>query len=159
MSLVLHTEPLTPEAFAPFGQVLAWREGEHPRRNFAAELFNDRPDARPNLRVQRTQPTPTPHQATVIERHRRSSQMFAPLSGGRYVVVVFPSDAEGRPLVAEGRAFIAEGDQAVNYGVDVWHHGFMAYETAGSFLMLRWEDGTPDDEEFLTLEEPLLIGG
>ena len=154
---ILKLRPLDAAAFAPFGQVLSYQLGDHVRRNYAAELFNDRPGARPNLRVQRTQPTALPFAASVIERHRRSSQMFAPLSGGKYLVVVFPSDHNGQPVIADGRAFLANGDQAINYSRDTWHHGFQAYETAGTFLMLRWEDGTGDDEEFLTLQEPLRI--
>jgi ureidoglycolate lyase len=155
--VLIRARPLEPEAFAPFGQVLQHRPGDLLRRNFAADLFSDRPDARPNLRVQRTQPTPLPLTATLIERHRHSSQMFAPLDGGRFLVAVWPSDAEGRPLLGQGRVFVARGDQAVNYNKDVWHHGFVAIEKAGAFLMLRWEDGTTGDEEFLPLPEPILI--
>jgi ureidoglycolate lyase len=153
----LKLRPLDRDAFAPFGQVLDWRDGLHPRRNYAAELANDRLDAVPNLRVQRTEPTPLPHVATKIERHPHSSQVFAPLSGGPYFVIVFPSDAQGEPLVDQGIAFAARGDQAVNYNRGTWHHAFMAREQAGTFLMLRWEDGTPDDEEVRPLDAPIVI--
>jgi ureidoglycolate lyase len=155
--LRIRIQKLDVHAFAPFGQVLAHQPGLADRRNFAAELFNDRPAARPNLRVQRTQPTPLPHTATKIERHRRSSQMFAPISCGSYLVVVFPSDPEGLPILDGGRAFAARGNQAVNYNRDVWHHGFLALERPGTFLMLRWEDGTSGDEEFLPLPHPIRI--
>jgi ureidoglycolate hydrolase len=144
-------------AFAPFGQVLAHKRGDSARRNFAAELFNDRVAARPNLRVQRTDPTPLPCFASKIERHRQSSQLFAPISGGRYLVVVFPSASDGHPLIEECRAFVAQGDQAINYNQDTWHHGFLALEQPGTFLMLRWEDGTSADEEFLALPNPIRI--
>lgn len=154
---VIRCEPLTREAFAPFGQVLDVQEGDIARRNFAAELTSDRPDARPNLRVQQTAPTSLPHIAKVIERHRHSSQMFAPLSGCGTVIVVFPSDVDGAPILAQGRAFVSRGDQAINYSRDTWHHGFMAAAPGGSYLMLRWEDGTPADEEFLTLDQPIMI--
>ena len=157
VATVLKAEPLTREAFAPFGQVLSYQPGDILRRNFAAELVNDRPDAKPNLRVQYTAPTPMPHLATKIERHSHSSQMFAPIAGVGCLVVVFPSDAAGAPILSEGRAFRARGDQAINYAKGVWHHGFMAADPGGVYLMLRWEDGTTGDEEFLTLEEPILI--
>jgi len=159
MACVLKLEPLTVEAFAPFGDVLEYRMGNHPRRNFAAELFNERGGARPNLRVQRTQPTRLPLDMTLIERHRHSSQMFAPLSGGPYLVVVFPSALDGSPLLNEGRAFAAEGNQAINYHRDIWHHGFAALGGAGTFLMLRWEDGSLGDEEFLPLAAPIRVEG
>jgi ureidoglycolate lyase len=156
-TMLIKAQPLDADYFAPFGQVLAYMPDLPARRNFAAELFSDRPAARPNLRVQRTQPTPLPHIATMIERHRRSSQMFAPISGGSYLVVVFPSAPDGQPLLDAGSAFVARGDQAINYNRDVWHHGFLALDNPGTFLMLRWEDGTSGDEEFLPLPHPIRI--
>src|SRR6185369_3122300 len=109
------------------------------------------------LRVQRTEPTPLPHVARLIERRRHSSQMFAPISGGSYLVVVFPSTEDCEPILDNGCAFIARGDQAINYNRDTWHHGFLALEAPGSFLMLRWEDGTSGDEEFRQLRDPIRI--
>ena len=155
--MIIKARPLNQAAFVPFGQVLAHDPGESARRNFAADLFSDRPGARPNLRVQRTEPTPLPHIARLIERHRHSSQMFAPISGGPYLVVVFPSATDGQPLLAEGCAFVASGESAINYNRDTWHHGFLALERPGTFLMLRWDDGTSDDEEFLPLTSPIRI--
>ena len=155
----LKLQPLdAEEAFAPFGQVLSpWREGDHPRRNYAAELFNDRSGARPNLRVQRTQPTSLPFRTTQIERHAHSSQMFAPLSGGPLFRHRLSLGCRRRAAVwRSGRAFRALGDQAVNYNVGTWHLGFMA-EEPGTFLMLRWEDGTSGDEEVLMLDIDITI--
>jgi len=157
VSIVLKLRPLDAAAFAPFGQVLEHRDGDHPRRNYAADLFSNRSRAVPNLRVQRTQPTRLPLDMTLIERHRHSSQMFSPLSGGSYLVVVFPSALDGSPLLNEGRAFAAEGNQAINYHRDIWHHGFAALGGAGTILKLRWEDGTLGDEEFLPLAAPIRV--
>ena len=66
---------------------------------------------------------------------------------------------DDRPVLDKGHAFLARGDQAVNYSKDVWHHGFVALGEAGAFLMLRWEDGTSSDEEFLSLPDPIRIEG
>lgn len=153
----LKVEPLVRALFAPFGQVLDFGPGDSVRRNFAALLFNGRAGANPNLRVQRTDPTPLPLLATAIERHRHSSQLFAPLSGGPYLVVVFPSATDGSPIFSQARAFAAGGDQAINYNRDTWHLGFRALWRPGTFLMLRWEDGTEGDEEFLSLPWPIQI--
>lgn len=157
MRLVLKVQPLDRAAFAPFGQVLEHRQGDNPRRNYAAELLSDRTRAKPNLRVQRTEPTSLPLLATKIERHRHSSQMFAPISGGPFLVVVFPSDRDSQPILNQGRAFAASGNQAINYNRDTWHHPFVALNAPGTFLMLRWEDGTAGDEEFLPLPQPIRI--
>ena len=155
--MILKIRPLVRDAFARFGQVLDYEPEDVARRNFAAELFSDRATARPNLRVQRTQPSELPVMARTIERHRHSSQMFAPISGGPYLVVVFPSDNDGQPVIEQGCAFRAAGNQAVNYNCNTWHHGFLALQVPGTFLMLRWEDGTSGDEEFLNLPEPIRI--
>jgi len=157
VNLVLKVRPLDRAVFAPFGQVLEHRQGDHPRRNYAAELFNGRAPAVPNLRVQRTEPTSLPLLATRIERHRHSSQMFAPISGGSFLVVVFPSDSESQPILDRGFAFAANGNQAINYNRDTWHHPFVAIFGTGTFLMLRWEDGSAGDEEFFSLPHPIRI--
>jgi ureidoglycolate lyase len=154
----LRIRRLTRTEFAPFGQVLDFAPGDEARRNFAAELFNGRTDARANLRVQHTDPTPLPHIASIIERHSHSSQLFAPLSGSPYLVVVFPSAEDESPVLSGGHAFLARGDQAINYRQGTWHHGFVALQRAGTFLMLRWEDGTRADEEFFRLSCPIHVG-
>ena len=155
--MILKLQPLTTEAFVPFGQALCWEPGNVLRHNYAAQLFNDRPAAKPNLRVQRTENTALPMEVTLIERHRHSSQIFAPLSGGPFLVIVFPSDPAGTPLLEKGMAFHARGDQAINYNRDTWHVGFSAYQKPGTFLMLRWEDGGPDNLEFLELSNKITI--
>jgi len=155
--MIIKVQPLSAAAFAPFGQVLQWTPGDAERQDHAAKLFNDRPGARPNLRVNRTEPTPLPYTATLIERHRHSSQMFAPLSGGSFLVMVFRSDKDAQPILESGLAFRGSGNQAINYNVDTWHHPFLALDSPGTFLTQRWEDGTSDDEEFLTLASPIRI--
>jgi ureidoglycolate lyase len=155
----MRARPLEAAAFAPYGQVLEQKPGDPARKNFAASLYSDRPAARPNLRIQRAAGAALPLTATVIERHRQSSQMFAPMSGCSYLVVVFPPDGERRPLLDQGAAFIAGPGQAVNYDADTWHHPFVALGEGGVFLMLRWEDGTEDDEEFFSLPASIRIEG
>jgi ureidoglycolate lyase len=153
----LKLRPLTAEAFAPFGQALSWKSGDQLRNNFAAKLFSGRQAAKPNLRIQRTDNVMLPLPITMIERHPQSSQMFAPLSGAPFLVIVFPSDSAGKPMLESGAAFHARGDQAVNYNRGTWHHGFMAFQRPGTFLMLRWEDGSAEDTEFLPLGEKITV--
>ncbi len=155
--MIIKVQPLSQQVFAPYGQVLAWSAGEPMRRDFAANLFNDRPGARLNLRVQRAECVSLPQTATLIERHCHSSQMFAPLTGGSYLLMVFLSDPNGGPILESALAFVGAGNQAINYNVNTWHHGFLALDLPGTFLTMRWEDGTSDDEEFLTLFHPIQI--
>lgn len=155
--MIIKAQALEHKLFAPFGQVLSWSPGDPDRQDFAASLFNGRPAARPNLKVQRVEPVSLPHTATLIERHRHSSQMFAPLSGGSFLIMVFLSDENGQPILESGLAFVGSGNQAINYNADTWHHPFLALGAPGTFLTQRWEDGTSGDEEFLPLTTQIRI--
>ena len=155
--MIIKAQSLNQASFTPFGQVLEFSPDHPEPRDFAAKLFNDRPGAQPNLRVQRHEPTPMPYMAILIERHRHSSQTFVPLSGGSYLIMVFLSDHDGNPVLESGLAFIGAGNQAINYNCDTWHHPFMVLNAPGTFLMLRWQDGTSGDEEFRPLPSPIHI--
>jgi ureidoglycolate lyase len=81
-------EPLTAEAFKPFGAVL---EGSTvPGRTYLSDtLANGRPHAPVSLAVATVEPKATfPMPVTVLERHEHSSQTFIPLSVSRYVILV-----------------------------------------------------------------------
>lgn len=148
----VHLEPLTAAAFAPFGQVIqaagegaSANQGTATRFNFAAELVNQRPDARANLAVFRALPASLPLRVRLLERHPRSSQMFVPMRAPRYAVMVALADAAGAPDLATLRAFECASAQGINYRVGVWHHPIVALDAPSDFVMLAWEDGTPDD--------------
>lgn len=157
----LRPSPLTPEAFAPFGQVIqaAGRcapanQGTATRFNFAADLANLRPDARPNLAVFRALPRELPMTVKLLEKHPRSTQMFVPMSAPRYLVMVAHALPDGAPDLGTLRAFECASHQGINYRADVWHHPIIALDRASDFVMLAWEDGTPEDciEHWLTEE-------
>jgi len=148
-SMRLIAEPLTAEAFAPFGEVL---EGpaEPGRLRFEAALANRRPTAWPSLSLTCKAPLDSlPLRTRVMERHRFSSQSFVPMETGRWLVIVAPHAAGGGPDMARARAFVARPDQGVTYGVDVWHHPLAVLDRMARFAVLLWRDGTAADEEFV----------
>ena len=142
-------EPLTAEAFAPFGEVIALPEA--PGRTYYEEaLGNLRPGARPSLSVSLRPETPDrPLRAELLERHEFSSQTFVPLDVGRWLVVVAPHAAAGGPDRARVKAFVASGRQGVTYRPDTWHHGLTVLDRPGRFAVFMWRDGGPGDEEFV----------
>lgn len=152
-------EPLTPEAFAPFGQVLAGTGAATERRPFAAHMHNARAQARPNLTWMRIAPQPLPVTVTALERHPHSNQSFVPMNGTRQLVVVCPSTAGGEPLLAQARAFVASGSQGVNYDANVWHAPRVALCAPGEFAMFRWDDGSAEDTELVELRVPFVVTG
>jgi ureidoglycolate lyase len=133
-------EPLTAEAFAPFGSVIEASDGAvkldinqgHAIRydrladidvadeggSGAVSLFRARPLAEPVLKV--------------FERHPLGSQTFVPLSGRPYLVAVAPAGAFDPANI---RLFRAEGDQGVHYAKGVWHH-FLLVLDESDFLVI-----------------------
>lgn len=161
----VRAEPLTPEAFAPFGQVIsaglgdgvAANQGTAVRFNWAAELVNERPGARANLAVFRSTPKELPFQIRLLERHSGSSQLFVPMSCDRFLVAVCPADGAGEPELSGLRAFVCGPGQGVNYSPNIWHHPILALNRPAEFVMLAWEDGTPADCEERPLASPVSV--
>jgi ureidoglycolate lyase len=95
----LAIEPLTAEAFRPFGDVI--ETGNAPRRITInegwAERFDDlaavdvlRAAGRPCISLFRARPRVPPFALRLMERHPLGSQAFMPLSGECYLVAVCP---------------------------------------------------------------------
>ncbi|HEU0099477.1 MAG TPA: ureidoglycolate lyase [Allosphingosinicella sp.] len=144
-------EPLTGEAFAPFGSVieasdaavkLEINRGHAVRYDALAEvdvadgggsavisLFRARPLAEPVLRS--------------FERHPLGSQTFVPLSGKPYLVAVAPA---GPFNPARIRVFRAEPHQGVHYRKGVWHHFLLVLEESDFLVVDRAGPGDNCEE-------------
>lgn len=161
--LTLRTaEPLTREAFAPFGDVI---QAEGAARHYTinggnTERFHDLAavepgvDGRAIVSLFRGQPRALPFRVEMMERHPLASQAFMPLSGRPYLVVVAPPGAA--PTAADLRVFLASAEQGVNYAPGVWHHPLLALDAVCDFLVVdRAGPGHNCDE--VELPEALLI--
>lgn len=137
----LTPEPLTTEAFAPFGSVieagddavkLDINQGHAVRYDRLAEidvtdeggtgaisLFRARPLAELVLKA--------------FERHPLGSQTFVPLSGRPYLVAVAPP---GDFDPAQIRLFRAEPQQGVHYAKGTWHHFLLVLDADSDFLVV-----------------------
>jgi ureidoglycolate lyase len=151
----LDARPLTPESYAPYGDVLMASPRGEPgkpanmgtarRYNRLAALENLRPGgATPNACVFRCAPrVDWPMEVTLLEKHPASTQLFVPMNARRYVVIVaLGGDA---PDLATLAAFVASGAQAVTYRPGVWHHPMVALEGETDFACLVWEDDSEGD--------------
>ena len=150
-------EPLTAEAFKPFGAVL---EGPPtPGRVYVSDtLANGRAHAPVCLSVATVQPKKDlPLQVTVLERHEHSSQTFVPLSVSRYLVLATLDAPGGGPDLTRLRAFVARAGQGVTYAMGTWHHPVTVLDAPASFAGLMWRDGTSGDEEFVPVTTPLTV--
>jgi ureidoglycolate lyase len=150
-------EALTPEAFAPFGDVIAARDdvrrfainGGNTMRFHDLAQIDPGPDGRTIVSIFRGQPRALPFPVQMMERHPLGSQAFVPMSGRPYLVVVAP--AGDPPGVEDLRVFLARGDQGVNYARGVWHHPLLALDGVCDFLVIdRAGNGHNCDEVMLT---------
>lgn len=149
--------PLTSEEFAPFGQVLMAEQKMPERKPWAATVDNLRQEARANVTYMSLEPEHYPIEIANLERHRFSHQLFIPLLNTTHLIVVCKSLADGTPELASARAFHAAEGQSVNYNANVWHAPRMVLNLPGSFVMIRWDAGTSDDTELITLPQPLIV--
>lgn len=154
-SLSLTPQPLTREAFAPFGEVI---EASDAVRHFTinagnTERYHDLaqieagPDGKVIVSIFRGQPRTLPFSVEMMERHPLASQAFIPMSGKPYLVVVAPAGAA--PKAEDLRVFLARGDQGVNYATGVWHHPLLALDTVCDFLVVDRSGSTPNCDEVI----------
>lgn len=149
----LVARPLTPEAFAPFGDVVsaglksgaAANQGTAVRFDWSARLENGRSGAKPNLAVFRSVPQALPFTVKLLEHHPQSSQAFLPMRCSRFLVCVAPTAPSGGPDLEGLVAFVCGPGQGVNYHRGVWHHPIIALDAPAEFAMLAWEDGGEED--------------
>jgi ureidoglycolate hydrolase len=146
---------ITPDAFAPYGEVIVTGDA-FGRVDFVACVENGRAHARANLATVRLEPTPLPATVDQMERHPRSSQAFVPLDVAAYVVVVAP-DVNDAPDAANAIGFVVPMGTGLSYRTGVWHTGMMVLDRPGALMILVHEDGTSDDCHFRAVD-PFRIG-
>nr|WP_315426314.1 ureidoglycolate lyase [uncultured Albidiferax sp.] len=139
----LRVEPLTAEAFRPFGDVI---EASNSARHFSindgfAERYHDLAQidvgslgGRAILSIFKALPRSLPMQLVLLERHPLGSQAFMPLSQLPYLVVV--AEAGPLPKLSAVRCFRAAPGQGVNYARGTWHHPLIALQATSDFLVV-----------------------
>ena len=157
----IHTEPLTRDAFAPFGQVIE-AEGAHhyPINAGNCERFHDLArvelagvHARPLISILKSKSFTLPLTLTLVERHPLGSQAFYPLSAHPFLVVVAPDEA-GTP--GTPRAFLTGPGQGVNIAINTWHGVLTPLDVDADFLCVdRGGDGNNLEEHHYA--EPWLV--
>ncbi|WP_148252445.1 ureidoglycolate lyase [Aidingimonas lacisalsi] len=156
--LELTAEPLTPEAFAPFGDVIDTRTADYfpinagrTRRYHdlaSVDLLGD--EARPLISIFVSQPVAVPLTLDFLERHPLGSQAFMPLHGEKFLIVVAPPGESIDPVTV--RAFVTDGRQGVNYRAGTWHAIQSVLDHEGEFLVVdRGGSGDNCDEYPLAL--------
>ena len=155
-------EPLSPQAFAPFGQVIQMAGAEHfPINNGMTERYHDLArvelggvHARPLISIFHGQPYSLPLSLKLVERHPLGSQAFYPLSDRPFLVIV-AEDVSGTP--ATPRAFRTAPGQGVNIAMNTWHGVLTPLDVDAAFLVVdRGGDGINLEEYFF--DTPWIVG-
>ncbi|CAM4150872.1 ureidoglycolate lyase [Vreelandella rituensis] len=140
--LELKAQPLTPEAFAPFGDVIDTRTADYfPINAGRTRRYHDLApvetlgeEARTLINIFVSQPVEIPLALDFLECHPLGSQAFMPLHEERFVIVVAP---KGEAIDSQDvRAFVTDGRQGVNYHAGTWHAIQSVLEREGWFLVV-----------------------
>ncbi len=154
MTGTLTAEPLTREAFAPFGDVIeAQGEPSFMINGGRCGRYDDlaRPrtvdeDGHVSLSVAQSDPAVFPMTLDLMERHPLGSQAFVPIEGARLLVTVAP-DAGGKP--GEPRAFLSNGKQGIQYKPNTWHGVLAPLSGPSAFLIVDRIGGGGNLEEYI----------
>jgi ureidoglycolate lyase len=140
--LTVAVQELTPESFAPYGEV------SQPTAGFRVELGAGSPSVchvRANAR---------PMTLRFLARHTSSTQVYSPIGGHASVLVVAPpcetGDDSGLPDPRRIAAFRLDGSCAVNLHRGTWHRTPMPTGDHADFLVVDRE-GTLCDVELIDL--------
>ena len=155
-------QPLTADAFAPFGEVLdasgapdrIINEGLCGRHHDLAKL-DFGPDGRAGISIFNAQARSLPYRLDLLERHPEGSQAFLPLTGEPFLVIVAPDegDAPGTPL-----AFMTAPHQGVNFRRGTWHGVLTPLAEPGLFAVVD-RIGTSANLVEYPLDPPYVIKG
>lgn len=154
-------EPLTREAYAPFGQVIEIEGAHHyPINNGMTERYHDLAKVelggvhpRPLLSIARGKPYALPLTLRMMERHPLGSQAFYPLSPHPFLSIVAPDDG-GRP--GTPRAFRCAPGQGINMAMNTWHAVLTPLEAESDFVLID-RGGEGNNLEEHTFDEPWTV--
>ncbi len=141
VSTVIRPVALTPQNFAPFGDVIESSMATNDEMNAGrfsrfADLCNvdvGAGDVSVSIVVSRA-PTSLPFTIEMLERHPLGSQAFIPLSGARMILVVAPPAEQ--PDLTQLLAFESNGQQGINYAPGTWHMPLLAFDSGQRYLCI-----------------------
>jgi ureidoglycolate lyase len=158
----LKLEPLTAEAFSPYGDVIQ-RKGVIPeiintgRTQKNADLArNDTNGGGTSIHLYRSQAAILPFLIERMERHPLGSQSFVPLHRGPFPVIVAPPG--DNPDIQAIRGFISNGEQGVSFHKGVWHHSQISLDGVCDYLVIDRKGPEANCQDWV-LERRLFIDG
>ena len=141
MAEIIYTEPLSPEAFEPFGDILdkttkdpfMINQGMCKRFDNLARMSALGDGANLGISIFNANPRSLPYTLNMMERHPLGSQAFIPMTEHPFLVIV-AADAGGKPEIP--RAFITKSGQGINYLKNIWHGVLTPLYAPGLFAVV-----------------------
>lgn len=162
-SRTLLVQPLTQQAFAPYGDVLGGEvasglfiNGGTSEKIALGDPALTGQDGEPSLNLYRARANPLPFTAVELERHCIGSQSFIPLAGVPFVVIVAlgdPATSGKTPLESSIAAFWVDGSCGVTFKPATWHHPLLSQQN-GDYVVLE-RRGRIVDCEIQSLKQPV----
>ena len=152
-------EPMTADAFAPFGDLLEAKGTPDKIINQGlCGRFHDRArmdfsDGRAGISIFHAEKRDLPLKLDLVERHPDGSQAFVPMSHQPFLVVV-AEDQNGTPQNI--RAFLTEAGQAINIHRGVWHGVLTPLYDPGLFPVIDRIGEGPNLEEYWLPDEVII---
>jgi ureidoglycolate lyase len=135
----IKAQPLTAEAFAPYGDVLDASGAPDKIINMGkCGRFHDRAqldfaDGTAGISIFKGETETLPLTLALVERHPEGSQAFIPMSADPFLVVV-ATDDNGTPT--DPRAFITAPGQGINFHRGTWHGVLTPLAEPGLFAVI-----------------------
>jgi ureidoglycolate lyase len=148
---ILTCQPLTPQAFSPYGEVLnlfapaqqTINQGTSGRLDLPGGLDLAGDQGQAVLAVFHALAQNPEGPCHMLERHQVGSQTFVPLTGARCRLLV--ALGHDQPDLRTLKCFEVTGQQGFTLHKGTWHHPLMALDS-GAFLVLERQGPTEDCE-------------
>ncbi len=151
--------PLTPAAFAPYGDVFQ-AEGEPDRiinrgrcARFDTGARLDLGGRLASISLLRAEPREMPYQLNMVERPATGSHAYLPMAHEHYLVMVC-RDNHGLP--DRPVAFLAGPEQGIHYHNATWRSVLTPITEPGLFALIEAAGPTPEMQEFW-FEKPYFV--
>ena len=141
-------QPLTADAFAPFGDVIQLRDAPDKMinaglcgRHHDLALLDFGEDGRAGISLFDAHPRSLPYALDLLERHPEGSQAFIPMTQNPFLVIVSET-AHSRP-----QAFLTMPGQGINLHRGTWHGVLTPLAAPGLFAVIDRIGDTANLEE------------
>jgi ureidoglycolate lyase len=136
----LKVQPMTREAFAPFGVLI------DSRGSVEIDLGNGAPSLTGATSERR------PFRFDFMARHRLTMQVFSPLASSQSVIAVAPPGEASAPDVEKVAAFLVDGRLPYAYHKGTWHTPPFPVREWSSYLVVDRAGTLDDDWELVDLK-------